>query len=129
MSATILIIDDDPLMRSLIRDMLKAEGFPTLEAADGPKGVAAAQQGHPDLILLDAIMPGLDGYATCERLKADSATKGIPVIFVTITPDPALNRRAYAFGAVACIPKPFRREALLTMVKMALAQRSKRAPK
>ncbi len=125
---TILVIDDDPLMRALIRDTLQAEGWTTLEAPDGTAGIARARHGSPDLILLDVLMPGLDGYATCEQLKAAPATKPIPVLFVTSTPDRDLNRRAYRLGAVACIPKPFRRGALLAMVRMALAHRTRHGP-
>jgi CheY-like chemotaxis protein len=127
--ATVLIIDDDSLMRSVVRDMLKAAGFNTLEAADGAEGVERARHGRPDVILLDVIMPEMDGYTTCERLKADELTKAIPVIFVTVTPDRTLNRRAYALGAFACVPKPFRREALLAVVQTALAKTPPRRPK
>jgi CheY-like chemotaxis protein len=123
MPTTALVIDDDPLIRTLIRDTLKAAGFAVLEAPDGPRGLAQAIALKPDVILLDVIMPGLDGYAICERLKADARTQTIPVIFVTVSPDRTLHKRAYAVGAIACIPKPFRPEALVTMTRTALGHR------
>ncbi len=124
---TILVIDDDPLTRTLLRDTLGAD-FTTLEAADGSAGITQARQRQPDVILLDVLMPGLDGYATCERLKTDPATQPIPVIFVTSTRDRALDRKAYAVGGLACIPKPFRREALLAAIHTTLAQQPQAHP-
>ncbi len=118
---TILVIDDDPLTRTLLRDTLGAD-FTILEAADGTTGLTQARQRSPDLILLDVLMPGLDGYATCARLKADPATKAIPVLFVTSSRERALDQKAYTVGGLACIPKPFRREALLAVVQTTLAQ-------
>lgn len=128
-SPTVLVIDDDPLSRALIRDALSSEACVLVEAADGAAGIAQARQRSPDAILLDVIMPGLDGYATCEQLKAEPATQPIPVIFVTSTPDRELNRRAYHLGAVACIPKPFRPAVLVAMVRMAVAHRARPAPR
>lgn len=125
MPATVLVIDDDRLIRRLIRDILEVAEFTVVEAADGTEGVTQASTLQPDLILLDALMPEVDGYETCERLKADPATQQIPVVFVTSTSDISLNQRAYALGAVACIPKPFRREALLATTHMALAHRDR----
>jgi CheY-like chemotaxis protein len=123
-SATVLVIDDDPLHRTLIRDHLHSVGFTILEAADGAEGVARARVRKPDVILLDAVMPGLDGFATCERLKADPVTRPIPVIFITGSRDRSLSSRAYAVGSLACIRKPLHPEALLAMVQMALSHRA-----
>ncbi len=121
MATTVLVIDDDVLVRTLIRDTLKRVGFTVLEAADGTEGLARARLRQPDVILLDAVMPVLDGFATCERLKADPVTRPIPVIFMTSSPERAFNRRAYTLGALACLAKPLRREALLAMIEVALA--------
>ncbi len=118
---TILVSDDDPLTRTLLRDTLGAD-FTILEAPDGAAGLVQARERHPALILLDVLMPGLDGYATCERLKADPATQAIPVLFVTSTRDRALDQKAYTVGGLACIPKPFGQEALLAVIHTTLAQ-------
>jgi CheY-like chemotaxis protein len=75
------------------------------------------------------MMPGIDGYTVCRTLQAEPTTHAIPVIFLTASRDPSLNRQAYAAGAVACLTKPFRREALLAVVHTTLqgvAHRGKR---
>ncbi len=70
-------------------------------------------------------MPGLDGYEVCQRLKANPATRSIPVVFVTMVEDRSLNRLAYQAGGAACIPKPVRREALLALMSAVLASAAK----
>ena len=126
MGHTVLVIDDDRLIRMMLRDILEDASFSVAEAADGAEGVARAAELRPDLILLDAVMPGIDGYETCQQLKTGLATRDIPVIFVTGSPDGALSQRAYALGAVACIPKPFNPNALLVTTHAALAPRQRR---
>jgi len=122
----VLIIDDDPILRHMVRSILELAEYEAFEAVDGPDGLAQAARRDPDIILLDLMMPGMDGYETCRGLKADPTTTDIPVIFVTASADPTLNRRAYAAGAVACIPKPFRREALLATIDLARKQALRR---
>ena len=119
-TARILVVDDDRLLRQMVRDFLEAADFAVGEAVDGPDGLAQAMAGRPDLILLDVMMPGMDGYTACHRLKADPATQAIPVVFLTASADRSLNRRAYALGAVACLTKPFRRAALVAVVNTTL---------
>jgi CheY-like chemotaxis protein len=119
-TARILVVDDDRLLRQMVRDLLEAANFAVAEAVDGADGLAQAAAYHPDLILLDLMMPGLDGYTVCRSLQADPATRAIPVIFLTISADPSLNRHAYAAGAVACLTKPFRREGLLAVIQTTL---------
>jgi CheY-like chemotaxis protein len=82
-AATILIVDDEPVQLRAIVAELNALGFETLIARDGADGLRKAKSGRPDLILLDILMPGWDGYETCRRLKATPATRAIPVIFLT----------------------------------------------
>jgi two-component system response regulator RpaA len=118
--ARILVVDDDQLLRQMVRDLLEVADFAVGEAVDGADGLAQVTAFHPDLILLDLMMPNVDGYTVCHRLKADPATQAIPVIFLTASSDLSLNRRAYGLGAVACITKPFRREALVAVVNTAL---------
>ncbi len=95
----VLIVDDEALSRALLRDTLQAAGYEPLEASDGTEGLAKAASLRPDVILLDVLMPGLDGFEVCQRLKANPATTPIPVIFVTMVQDTTLNRRAYQAGA------------------------------
>lgn len=119
-TARILVVDDDRLIRQMVRDMLEIAEFAVGEAVDGADGLVQAAAFHPDVILLDLMMPDMDGYAVCRRLKADPATRAIPVIFLTASANLKLNREAYAAGAVACLTKPFRREALLAVVNTTL---------
>ena len=81
--AIILCVDDEKNNRDLLRAVLVPRGFEVVEAADGPSALAAAKEYHPSLILLDVMLPGLDGYAVCRALKEDPETQDIPVIMVT----------------------------------------------
>ncbi len=119
-AARILVVDDDRLLRQMVRDFLEAAGFAVSEAVDGPDGLAQAATLQPDLILLDVMMPGMDGYTACRTLKAEPPTHAIPVVFLTASRDPHLTRQAFAAGAVACLTKPFRREALLAVINALL---------
>src|SRR5688572_21249885 len=83
MSGTVLVVDDDPDSRRLLRDFLTGEGYGWRLAASGEEALAALDAALPDLILLDAVMPGLDGFETCRRIKAHGDTAAIPVIFMT----------------------------------------------
>ena len=128
-AARILVVDDDRLLRQMVRDLLEGADCAVAEAVDGADGVTQAAALQPDLILLDLMMPNVDGYTACSRLKADPATQTIPVIVLTASADVGLNRRAYALGAVACLTKPFRWEALVAVVQTTLhgvAHRGKR---
>ncbi|CAK0774848.1 two-component system, chemotaxis family, response regulator WspR [Gammaproteobacteria bacterium] len=100
-----LIIDDDPVAIKLLREALKKEGR-VLFATNGPDGLAQARDHHPDLVLLDAVMPGMDGFEVCAALKADPATIDIPVIFVTSFNDVDHEAKALNAGAVDFISKP-----------------------
>ncbi len=118
-STRVLIVDDEPLTRQMLRDLLEMAEYTVLEAREGTEALELAEQHQPDVILLD-LLAGLDGYAVCEGLKAHPATQAIPVIFVTACADLALNQKAYAAGAIACLPKPFRREAVVALIETAL---------
>jgi CheY-like chemotaxis protein len=123
----VLIVEDEAGMRTVLREFLERSGYLAAEAADGLAGLAQAESWHPHAILLDIRMPALDGYEVCRLLKANPATKPIPVIVVTAVQDDALNRLAYEAGAMACIVKPFRLEALLTVLQAAIAGAERRA--
>jgi len=123
----VLIVEDQADIRMVIRGFLERGGYEPDEAADGTEGLAKAESSRPDVILLDVEMPGVDGYEVCHGLKENPETKTIPVIFVTGVEDVELNRRAYQAGAVACITKPFRFEALVAVVDAALASAERQA--
>ncbi|HKQ28857.1 MAG TPA: response regulator, partial [Burkholderiales bacterium] len=115
-ATTVLIVDDELLNRDLLEQELLEAGYRTLCAVSGAEAIVMATQLHPDLILLDAMMEGLDGFATCERLKSTDATRGIPVIFLTALTDTDVKVRAFKAGAVDYITKPFQTEELLARV-------------
>lgn len=103
--ATILVIDDEIVNIKLIGEALKGE-HEILFACDGERGIALAMERLPDLIILDIVMPGEDGYAVCARLKADPSTASIPVIFVTALGATEQEVRGLEAGAVDYITKP-----------------------
>jgi DNA-binding NtrC family response regulator len=114
--ATVLIVDDEALNRDLLEQELKEAGYRTLSASSGAEALDTAARSRPDLVLLDALMEGLDGFATCERLKAADATRAIPVIFLTSLSDTEIKLRAFRAGAVDYVTKPFQTEELLARV-------------
>jgi len=122
-AATVLIVDDEPLNVDLLEQELAAAGYRTLSAASGEEAIARAAKAAPDLVLLDVMMAGLDGYAVCERLKASDATRAIPVIFLTALTDTFEKVRAFSAGAVDYVTKPFEPEELLARVGTHIALR------
>jgi DNA-binding NtrC family response regulator len=122
-SATILIVDDEPLNVDLLAQELEAAGYRTLAAASGEQALALATSRAPELILLDVMMPGIDGYETCRRLKAAEATRAIPVIFLTALRETFDKVRAFRLGAVDYVTKPFELEELLARVGVHIALR------
>lgn len=105
---TVLIIDDEEDIRELARISLeRVGGLQVLAAASGPEGLELAASAHPDAIVLDAMMPGMDGPETLTKLKADSATEPIPVVFLTGSVQEVERDRFMSLGAVGILPKPF----------------------
>ncbi len=118
--ARILIIDDEVNLRAAIREVLEYAGYEAAEAGNGPQGLTQAETIHPDVILLDVGMEEGNGYELCRRLKSNPTTRHIPVLLMTGKPDATLHRAAEAVGALGCLRKPFRLEALLAAVQGAL---------
>ena len=117
MQATVLIVDDVPANRELLRQTLEPQGCEILLASDGEGALKAAQRAQPDVILLDVMMPGLDGYATCRRLRSNEATRAIPVIFITTQHETASVVEGFRAGGVDYISKPFQAEEVLARVE------------
>jgi signal transduction histidine kinase/CheY-like chemotaxis protein len=111
--ATILVIDDDPAVRDLMRRFFNKEGFRVKTAAGGEEGLRLARETYPDVITLDVIMPGMDGWAVLSVLKSEALLADIPVIMVTIVNDKNLG---YTLGASDYMTKPIDRERLLAML-------------
>jgi signal transduction histidine kinase/CheY-like chemotaxis protein len=100
---SVLVVDDDPAARDLVSRFLEGEGFAVVTAADGEQGLRLARERRPDVIALDIIMPGMDGWAVLSQLKADPALTEIPVILISVTDDRKLG---YALGASEYLTKP-----------------------
>ena len=114
---TVLVIDDEAPIRLLCRVNLEAEGMPVLEAGDGPSGLEAARDGSPDVILLDVMMPGLDGWGVAEALLEDARTAEIPIIFLTARAEFRDRARGLDIGGVDYITKPFNPVELAPLVR------------
>jgi diguanylate cyclase (GGDEF)-like protein/PAS domain S-box-containing protein len=118
---TILIVDDTAANLVVMADFLGSHGFSVLVAQDGEEGVERAQFVQPDLILLDVMMPGLNGFDACRRLKSNAGTKDIPVIFMTALSDSVDKITGFNVGGVDYVTKPFQIEEVLARVNTHLA--------
>ncbi|MDD5225594.1 MAG: response regulator [Candidatus Omnitrophica bacterium] len=116
----ILVIDDEPQILLMVSARLKANGYDVFTAFSGEQGLKRAKKEIPDLILLDHVMPEMDGDEVLKRLKKDAVTKSIPVVMFTANIKRVKVGEYQARGAVDCIYKPFLPEELLAMVKKVL---------
>jgi CheY-like chemotaxis protein len=103
----VLVVDDERSIRLLCRVNLAAAGMEVLEAANGDEGLELARKERPDLVLLDVMMPQLDGWAVARELAADEQTRDIPIVFLTARADPADRRLGEQLGGVGYVVKPF----------------------
>ena len=113
----VLVIDDEAPIRLLCRVNLEAEGMEVLEASDGPSGLDLARAERPDVILLDVMMPGLDGWGVAEALLEDERTAEIPIIFLTARAEFRDRARGLDIGGVDYITKPFNPVELAPLVR------------
>lgn len=107
MSARVLVVDDDAVIRELLRVTLVTEGLTVETARDGQEGLAQALVEPPDCIVLDVMMPGLDGFGVAERLLQDERTRHVPIVFLTARTQDADLARGRRLGAAAYVTKPF----------------------
>ena len=112
----ILIVDDMPVNLSVVVDYLEEYGFGIRIARSGESALQRAQYDLPDLILLDVLMPGIDGFETCRRLKADTSTRDVPVIFMTALVNPEDKVKGFEVGAVDYVTKPLSHEEVLARI-------------
>lgn len=115
-AGTVLVVDDTPANLSVLFDLLDQAGHEVLVAQDGYSALQKVDYAPPDLILLDIMMPGIDGFETCRRLKANPDTKDIPVLFITALSDTEYKVRGFQLEAVDYITKPFHKEEVLARV-------------
>jgi adenylate cyclase len=120
----IVIVDDKPTNLGVLFDFLTDSGFKVLVAQDGESAIEKVNYGHPDLILLDVMMPGIDGFETCRRLKANPLTQDIPIIFMTALSDTVDKVKGFNLGAVDYVIKPVQQEEVRARVTTHLTIRS-----
>jgi CheY-like chemotaxis protein len=108
----ILLTDDDAMLRRLVKRMLEVDGYAVIEARSGEECLAQFAASPPVLVLLDAMMPGLDGFETCRRLKKLPGGDAIPVLMITGLDDADLHEQVAAAGAIGVLSKPINRALL-----------------
>ena len=113
----LLVVDDTSASLRLLTDILKEEGYEVRSAISGELALRAAASNPPDLVLLDIRMPGMDGYEVCRRLKAEPATRDVPVIFVSAVTETDEKVRGFEMGAVDFVTKPYQRDELMARVR------------
>lgn len=128
MSHTILLVEDEPTTAKLVKMVLQKEGYHVVTADNGPLGLRLATECAPDLVLLDIVLPGMDGFEVCRYLRRDAQTAHLPVIMFTSLDRPADQRHGFAAGGDDYIVKPVRREELLDKVRGALFFTAAEAP-
>jgi CheY-like chemotaxis protein len=116
-SAPVLLVDDEPSIRAICRVNLEGDGLQVLEAKDGAEALEEVRRQRPSLVLLDVMMPGVDGWAVAEQLAADAGTRDIPIVFLSARAAPEDRIRAQQLGAVGYVVKPFDPLDLARMVR------------
>ena len=122
MEHTVLIIEDEKLIIVSTQMVLEASGFQVQSAMNGEEGISKARQLKPDLILLDIMMPGIDGWETLTRLKRDPETSGIPVVIFTAREHSRGHQKSAEMGAADYFRKPFEPDELIELVEKHIAQ-------
>lgn len=121
----ILIADDEQLMRQLVVDFLKPEGYEVIEAADGKEALALYNEQHPDLVLLDVMMPGYDGWTVCREIRREST---VPIMMITAKGEEIDQLFAYDLGVDEYITKPFSPRILMAKIKAILRRGQQELP-
>jgi len=118
----ILIIEDDPEAAHILELSLRREGYTVSIAMDGTQGLTAIQTQRPDLVLLDLMMPDIDGFEVCRRVRSNPATVNLPIIVVSARTHDADKKMANQVGANGYLTKPYRRAELLALIQARLRQ-------
>ncbi|BAU64536.1 integral membrane sensor hybrid histidine kinase [Stanieria sp. NIES-3757] len=124
LAQSILIVDDNPNNLEVLSETLIRAGFQVAVAIDGETAIEQIEYHRPELILLDIMMPGIDGFETCRRIKENSATADIPIIFMTALSDTQHKVQGFTLGAVDYITKPFQQEEVIARVRVQLQLRN-----
>ena len=119
----VLVVEDDRSIQMVLELVLtRMAKCSVVAASDGPEGLAKIQTEKPDIVLLDLMLPGMDGFEICQRVKADEATRLIPIIFLTAQPQPSFVARAMALGAAGYLVKPFDPVKIIDQINEALTR-------
>ena len=124
MTAKILVVDDTPQNVKLLADLLGVKGYRVCTAANGEEALAQVAKEKPDLVLLDVMMPEVDGFTVCRKIKEDPKMKDLPVIFLTAKGGGEALAEGFESGAIMYINKPFTANKLLTIVNTMLETRA-----
>ncbi len=116
LKSNILVVDDTPLNLRLLTIILDKQGYTTHSVSNGEAAIQFVETHLPELILLDIMMPGMDGYKVCEKLKLNERTRDIPIIFISALSDVVDKIKAFSVGGVDFITKPFQLEEVLARV-------------
>jgi two-component system response regulator ResD len=119
---SVLIVDDEPMVRTLLRLTLVRAGFHVSEAEDGYDALDKVRKNQPDVVLLDVMMPGMDGFTVCEKLRSEAATAELPIIMLSAKTDLDSINKGLRVGATVYLTKPISPEELTQHVKAALVQ-------
>ena len=125
--ATVLVVDDDPVILKLLEVNFEMEGFEVVRAADGAEGLERARAVHPDIVILDVMMPRMTGYEVAKALREDDGTAHIPIIFVTARAQSTDVERGLELGVDDYVTKPFDPLDLIARVNTLLARRETEA--
>ncbi|OQY23763.1 MAG: hypothetical protein B6I35_03040 [Anaerolineaceae bacterium 4572_32.2] len=123
MKPTILLIEDDPMTSRLVELTLTHAGYQVVLVSDGPRGIEMAQADPPDLILLDLMLPGPDGFAVLTQLRAEPRTADVPVVVISSKSQLADKQIASTIGASAYLTKPYKRSELLQTISSLLSEK------
>jgi len=123
----ILIVDDEPDLRTVLRFGLEADGFEVLEAADGEQGLRAAREERPDLMVLDLMLPKLDGYKVCRSLKFDERFRRMPIVILSARSGDHDRQLALSMGADVYVTKPYDMRGLVAVIREKLADSGRAA--
>ncbi len=113
----VLIIDDDPFIIKVVRVMLKVHGMEVFEAPNGTQGLAATKELLPDVVLLDIMMPDLNGFEVCKAIRLDDETREIPIIFVSAVTAPEQIKKGLSLGAQGYLTKPFETDGIVSKIQ------------
>jgi CheY-like chemotaxis protein len=122
MSKKILVVDDEPNIVTMVASRLRANGYEVLSAFGGEEGLEKCKQFQPDAVILDILMPDIDGASVAEELKEDPSTSKIPIIFLTAVIKPGEKSKNKKIGGQYFLAKPFKGEDLIEMLKRVLSE-------